>query len=90
MNQPDRAEQEQEWPETIDVSCGSNVFGQPVHSVIRPSPSPPRDDYDPETRTYVLFSYENVARLELIRDHDGNDLSDNDKALLTRLTGEES
>lgn len=33
-----------------------------------------------------LLSDEDQARLGLIRDHDGNDLSPNDKALLTRLS----
>lgn len=34
----------------------------------------------------VELTEEDQARLELIRDHDGNDLSDNDKELLTRLS----
>jgi len=33
----------------------------------------------------LALSPDDRARLELIRDHDGNDLSDNDRALLTRL-----
>jgi hypothetical protein len=46
----------EEWPRRIEVSCGSNICGDPIYSVVEPCPAPPNPGYNPETETYIPVS----------------------------------
>lgn len=68
---------------TVDGHPGRgphHLAGCPLHAT--GYEHPPAELAETPTRG---LTEEDKARLELIRDHDGNDLSENDKALLTRL-----